>query len=76
VFCAVQDRITAEGARRYVALQREAAARHRPRVSIDEVMQPAIADSVRRGAAWSSGIMAAGLIAARAGRKRAITDRR
>ena len=70
VFCAVQDRVTAAGARRYVALQREAAAGGRAPVSVDDIMRPAIARSVRNGLAWSGGVVAAGLIvAAVAGRR-------
>jgi hypothetical protein len=61
VFCAVQDRVTAEGARRYAALQREAlAGRGRP-VTIDEIMKPAIEKSVQQGLLWGGGVMAAGV---------------
>jgi hypothetical protein len=60
VFCIVQDRITAGGARQYVALQREALAGRAPRVTIDEVMQPAIDRSVRQGLLAASAVMAFG----------------
>ena len=49
VFCIVQDRVTAAGARRYVALQKEALAGRGPYVTLQEVMQPAIDRSVRDG---------------------------
>lgn len=52
-FAIVQDRVTAAGARRYAAQARQAAAAGQPLdASVDEVMAPAIADSVRRGALW------------------------
>ena len=63
VFCIVQDRVTAEGASRYVSLQRAALAEGGRAVSIDEVMQPAIRQSVRQGLLWSGGAAAAGLAA-------------
>ena len=56
VFCVVQDRVTAMGARRYVALQTDALAGRGRHVTIDEIMQPAIAESVR------DGLLAAGLV--------------
>jgi hypothetical protein len=63
VFCVVQDRVTAEGARRYVALQREAlAGRGRP-VTVDEVMQPAIDRSVRLGLISSGAVAGLGVAA-------------
>ena len=75
-FAGVQDRVTAAGARRYVTLQRVAAAgRGRP-VTVDEVMAPAIAASVREGAAWGGGVTAAGLIAAGAAARFAAARRR
>jgi hypothetical protein len=49
VFCVVQDRVTAAGARRYVALQRDALASGTPGPVLDEVMAPAIRRSVRLG---------------------------
>lgn len=61
VFLIVQDRVTAAGARRYVALQRAAFAGRTPYVTIDEVMRPAVGRSVRQGALWGSVVLAAGL---------------
>ena len=58
VFCIVQDRVTAEGARRYVAMQREALAGRGPATTIDDVMRPAVDRSVRLALA-SSGVVAA-----------------
>ena len=55
-FCIVQDRVTAEGARRYVALQKDALRGIRPAVTIDEVMQPAIDRSVRLGLAAAGAV--------------------
>jgi hypothetical protein len=49
---------------RYVAAQRAALAGTGPRVTIDEVMQPAIRQSVRRGLTWGSVAAAAGLVGA------------
>jgi hypothetical protein len=60
VFCVVQDRVTAAGARRYVALQKEALAGRGPRVTIDEIMQPAIDRSVRDGMLAASGVIVVG----------------
>jgi hypothetical protein len=64
VFCVVQDRVTAEAARRYVALQREAVARQGPLIAVDTIMKPAIARSVREGLFWGGAVLAAGLVAA------------
>ena len=61
VFLVVQDRITAAGARDYVARQRAAAAGQAPAVTIDEVMRPAVARSVRAGLLWGGVVLAAGL---------------
>jgi hypothetical protein len=61
VFCIVQDRVTAAGARLYVALQKAALAQGGPAVTIDGVMQPAIARSVRLGLVSSGAVVAAGL---------------
>ena len=61
VFCVVQDRITAAAAGRYVALQRASIAGSRPRVTIDEVMGPAVDRSVRQGAIWGLVTLAVGL---------------
>ena len=63
VFCVVQDRVTAEGARRYVAMQKDALAGRGPAVTIDGVMQPAVARSVRLALLSSGGVMALGAAA-------------
>lgn len=72
VFCFVQDRVTAAGARRYVALQQEAVAAGRAPVPVETVMAPAIAESRRSGLLWGGGVALVGLAAAAiAGRRRA-----
>jgi hypothetical protein len=60
VFAVIQDRVTADGARRYVALQRDAIAGHGQPVTIDEIMQPAIHRSVQQGLLWSGAVVVAG----------------
>jgi hypothetical protein len=70
VFAIVQDRVTAEGARRYVALQRDALAGRGPAVTIDEVMKPAVARSVRLGFLSGGAVVAAGLAASLMVRRR------
>jgi hypothetical protein len=75
VFCVVQDRVTAAGALRYTALQRDALAGRGSAVTIDEIMRPAIAKSVQQGVYWGAGVMAAGLaVAAAAARLSAPLD--
>jgi hypothetical protein len=69
-FCIVQDRVTAAGARRYVALQKSALAGGGPQVTIDEIMRPAIDASVRYGALSAGAVLAAGLGWARIGARR------
>jgi hypothetical protein len=64
VFCVVQDRITARGAASYVSRQQSALAAGGPRVTIVEVMEPAIRRSVQQGLLWGGGVAAAGLAAA------------
>ena len=59
VFCVVQDRVTAAGARRYVRVHRDAAAGGGAAPSIDEVMRPAVRQSAWYGAL--SGGAAAGV---------------
>ncbi len=59
-FCIVQDRITAEGARRYAALQRAALAGRGNRVTIEEIMRPAIERSVRLGLLAAAGVVIVG----------------
>ena len=70
VFAVVQDRITAGGAQRFVALQRSALASGRPPVAIDDVMRPAIRRSVEQGALWGGLTLLAGVTAARVTRNR------
>lgn len=60
VFCIVQDRVTAAGARRYVALQKDALAGRGRLVTIDEIMQPAIDRSVRDGLLAAGGVIVVG----------------
>jgi hypothetical protein len=64
VFCGVQDRVTAAGARRYVTLKREAGVSGGHVVTIDEIMRPAVARSVREAFIWSGGVLVVGLVAA------------
>src|ERR1051325_6547640 len=61
VFAVVQDRVTAEGARRYVALQRDAIAGRGQPVTVDEIMQPAIRHSVQQGLLWGGLVVVAGV---------------
>ena len=61
VFCVVQDRVTAAGARRYAALQRDALAGRGRAVTIDEIMRPAVAESVHEGLLWGGGVLVGGL---------------
>src|SRR5688572_2877918 len=60
VFCAVQGQVTAEGAGRYVALQRSAS--QGSAVRVDIVMREAVRDSVKQAAAWSVLVTAVGLV--------------
>ena len=62
----VQDRVTAAGARDYVAHQRAAALGQAAAVTIDEVMRPAVRHSVRVGLTWGGLVLAAGLATAAA----------
>ena len=64
VFLVVQDRVTAAGARRYVVLHRDAVAGHRAAATIDEVMVPAIRESVWQGLLWSGVVLMVGLAGA------------
>jgi hypothetical protein len=70
VFCVVQDRVTAAGARQYVALQRGALAAGSPPVTIDEVMRPAVGRSVRQGFLWGGLVMGVGVVLASTRRRR------
>lgn len=76
VFAVVQNRRVAEGAGRYAALQRAARTGAAPAVTIDEVMQPAVARSVREGLLWSGAVLAAGLGVAVATARRGSVSRR
>ena len=64
VFCVVQDRLTAAGARQYVELQREAAEGRRDPVTVDEIMRPAVRRSVAQASASSAVVIVAGAITA------------
>ena len=61
VFAVVQDRVTAAGARRYVAIQRDAIAGRAQPVTVDEIMKPAISSSVHQGLLWSALVVVAGV---------------
>lgn len=74
VFAVVQDRVTAAGARRYVALQRAALAGRTHTVTVDEVMRPAIAQSVRQGLVWGGLVLVCGVGMAAAMAARGVTD--
>jgi len=60
VFAIVQDRVTAAGARRYVALQRDAIAGRGQSVTVDEIMRPAVERSVQQGLMWGGAVLVAG----------------
>ena len=60
VFAYVQDRVTASGARRYVSLQIQAMSGQSAPVTIDEIMRPAVAGSVRQGLLWAGGVLVLG----------------
>ena len=66
VFCVVQDRVTAAGARQYVAIQREAFAGRAEPVTIDAVVRPAVERSVALASLSSGAVLAVGLAAAAA----------
>jgi hypothetical protein len=61
VFAFVQDRVTAAGARRYVAIQRDALAGRAQPVTVDEIMRPAIQRSVHQGLLWGGVVLVAGV---------------
>jgi hypothetical protein len=66
VFCVVQDNITANGARRYVRIHREAVASGASAtVTVDEVMTPAIRRGVVAGLLSAGGVLVVGLSLAR-----------
>ena len=70
VFAIVQDRITADGAQKYVALQRSALASGGSPVAVEDVMRPAIRRSVEQGALWGGLALLVGAGAARVTRNR------
>ena len=61
VFAVVQDRVTAAGARRYVAISRTAPATGAGHITIESVMTPAIRSSVLWGAGSAALVILAGL---------------
>ena len=74
VFAVVQDRVTAAGARRYVALQRAALAGRAHTVTVDEIMRPAVAQSIRQGLLWGGVVVVCGVGMAAAMAARGVTD--
>jgi hypothetical protein len=66
VFLVVQDRVTADGARDYVERQRAAAVGRLPPITVDEVMRPAVQQSVRLGLLAGGVVLAGGLALAQA----------
>ncbi|HEY6361935.1 MAG TPA: hypothetical protein VIX63_12560 [Vicinamibacterales bacterium] len=62
VFCTVQDRVTADGARQYVEMQRAAAVGQSNPVTLDEIMRPAVRRSIEQAAAWSLGVLLTGIV--------------
>ena len=73
VFAVVQDRLTAAGVARYVALHREQAGKAAG-VTINEVMQPAVHDAVRQGALWAGAVLAIGLSGTLIARRRRVRE--
>jgi hypothetical protein len=69
-FCVVQDRVTYAGARRYVAMQRDALAGKGPIVQIDHIMRPVVERSVRQGLLWGGLVLVAGAVVAVAATRR------
>ena len=61
VFAVVQDRITAAGARSYVAEQRARIAAGQPSIAVADVMEPAIARSAGIASLSAAGVLAAGI---------------
>jgi hypothetical protein len=60
VFCIVQDRVTAAGARQYVELQRAALQGRGAPVAVEHVMGPAVRQSVVRGSIWGGVVIITG----------------
>lgn len=72
VFAVVQDRVTAAGARQYVALQRARIAAGQPPVGVGDVMRPAIRRSLLQAGLWSGVVLFVGLgiaVLSRSGRR-------
>ena len=61
VFAVVQDRLTVAGVGQYIAASRDVVPGGRARVTIDEVMEPAVTHAVRQGALWGGAVLVAGL---------------
>jgi hypothetical protein len=62
VFAAVQDRVTASGARHYAVAQRAALSAGTAPVTIDQVVEPAVRRSVRDGLVWGGAVLMLGLV--------------
>ena len=62
VFAVVQDRLTVAGVGQYIAASRDVVSGGRARVTIDEVMEPAVTHAVRQGALWGGAVLVAGLV--------------
>ena len=60
-FCLVQDAETSAGVGRYLTAQRAALAGRGPGVTVDEIMRPAIAQSVREGLLWGGAVLVSGV---------------
>ena len=63
-FLIVQDQFTVIGSRRYAAMQRDALAGRSTAVTVDEVMGPAVRQSVQQGLLWGGVVLAIGTIVA------------
>ena len=61
VFCIVQDRVTAAGAKQYGELSLAAIAKHQAVTPVDAVMRPAIRRSVRLGLLSAGAVLIGGL---------------
>jgi hypothetical protein len=59
-FAVVQDRVTAAGARRYAAIKRASVGTQDSRVTIENVMAPAIRSAVQWGAAAAGVVIVLG----------------
>jgi hypothetical protein len=62
VFAAVQDRVTASGARHYAAAQRAALSTGAAPVTIDQVVEPAVHRSVHIGLLSSGAVVLTGVL--------------